>query len=92
MAVQRLWLTATQQGLHLQPQMTPVIFRWYARAGRQFSVDPHLAELASQVASDFERIAQVAPTEPFGFFARVGVCQAPVSRSVRQDVADLMQV
>jgi hypothetical protein len=25
--VQRLWLTATHQGLHLQPQMTPMIFR-----------------------------------------------------------------
>jgi nitroreductase len=27
MTVQRLWLTVTQLGLHLQPQMTPVIFR-----------------------------------------------------------------
>jgi len=92
MAVQRLWLTATQRGLHLQPQMTPVIFRWYARAGRRFSADAHLAELASQVATDFERIANATPTEPFGFFARVGVCAAPESRSIRQDVADLMRV
>ena len=91
MSVQRIWLTATQQGLHLQPQMTPVIFRWYARAGRQFSTDAHLAELAIQVATDFERVAQAAPTDHFGFFARVGVSQTPASRSIRQDVADLMQ-
>lgn len=92
MGVQRLWLTATQQGLHLQPQMTPVIFRWYARAGRQFSTDSHLAVLASGVATDFERMAQGTPTDPFGFFARVGVCSVPVSRSTRQDVVDLMRV
>jgi hypothetical protein len=92
MAVQRLWLTATQQGLHLQPQMTPVIFRWYARAGRRFSADAHLAELTNQMAADFEGIAQVSRTEPFGFFARVGVCPMPISRSIRQDVADLMWV
>ncbi len=92
MAVQRLWLTATQLELHLQPQMTPVIFRWYARAGRRFSADAQLAELAGQMASDFEGIAQVSPTEPFGFFARVGVCPIPVSRSIRQDVAELMRV
>ncbi len=90
-AVQRLWLTATQQNLHLQPQMTPVIFRWYARAGRQFSVDAHLAELASQMADDFEGIAQVKPSEPFGFFARVGICPVPLSRSVRLEVAQQMQ-
>lgn len=91
MAVQRLWLTATHQGLHLQPQMTPVIFRWYVRAGRQFSAKRHLSELARRVAADFEQIAQVAPAEPFGFFARVGVCQTPTSRSIRRDVTDLMQ-
>lgn len=90
MAVQRLWLTVTQFDLHLQPQMTPVIFRWYARAGRRFSADAHLIGLSKQVAIDFERIAQVAPTDPFGFFARVGVCDVPVSRSIRQDVAELM--
>lgn len=92
MAVQRIWLEATHQGLHLQPQMTPVIFRWYARAGRRFSADANLADLSSQVATDFERIAKVGTTEPFGFFARVGVCDVPVSRSIRQDVAELMQV
>jgi hypothetical protein len=91
-AVQRLWLTATQQGMHLQPQMTPVIFRWYARAGRRFSADVCLTELSNQVAADFERTAQVSSVEPFGFFARVGVCAVPESRSIRQDVADLMRV
>lgn len=90
-AVQRIWLTATHQGLHLQPQMTPVIFRWYARAGRRFSAAPKLFEQALHLSSDFERIANATPKDHFGFFARVGNSQAPRSRSIRQDLAALMK-
>lgn len=92
MAVQRLWLTITQQGLHLQPQMTPVIFRWYARAGRRFSTLPGLFDQSIQLADDFERITNSTQADSFGFFARVGVSQPLVSRSIRLDVADLMKV
>ncbi|WP_180128302.1 nitroreductase family protein [Rhodoferax sp. BLA1] len=92
MAVQRLWLTATQQSLHLQPQMTPVIFRWYARAGRRFSTLPSLFDQSLRLADDFERVTNSTQTDSFGFFARVGVSQPPVSRSIRLDVADLMKV
>ena len=92
MAVQRLWLTATQQSLHLQPQMTPVIFRWYARAGRRFSTSPSLFDQSLFLADDFERVTGSTQTDSFGFFARVGVSQPPGSRSIRLDVADLMKV
>jgi len=91
-AVQRLWLTATHQDLHFQPQMTPVIFRWYARAGRRFSAQPELFQQAVNVAADFERVAGVGPTQDFGFFARVGVSKIPDSRSIRKDLAALMKV
>lgn len=90
-AVQRIWLTATLHGLHLQPQMTPVIFRWYGRAGRRFSTEPELFEQALRLSDDFERIAGAAPDEHFGFFARVGVSAVPHSRSIRQDLAALMK-
>ena len=91
-AVQRIWLTATRLGLHLQPQMTPVIFRWYASAGRHFSTEPTLFEQALKLSGDFERIANATPTANFGFFARVGVSQVPQSRSIRQDLVALMKV
>ena len=90
-AVQRIWLMATHHGLHLQPQMTPVIFRWYARAGRRFSADLTLFEKALSLSGDFERIANATPTDDFGFFARVGVSHVPQSRSIRQDLAALMK-
>lgn len=90
-AVQRIWLTATLQGLHMQPQMTPVIFRWYARAGRRFSTVPALYEQALRLSDDFERLAKAAPTDNFGFFARVGVSPVPQSRSIRQELDTLMK-
>ena len=90
-AVQRIWLTATHLGLHLQPQMTPVIFRWYARAGRRFSSAPHLWEQALNLSGNFERIANATPKDDLGFFARVGVSHLPQSRSIRLNLAALMK-
>ena len=91
MAVQRMWLTATKLGLHLQPQMTPVIFRWYARAGRRFSAQPELFQQSKDFTADFEQTVGAKPAEPFGFFARVGTSPIPQSRSIRQDLSDLMK-
>ena len=90
-AVQRIWLTATQQMLHLQPEMTPIIFRWYARAGRKFSATPALFQDALNLSGDFERITGAEPKDDFGFFARVGTSSAPKSRSTRLDLANLMK-
>lgn len=90
-AMQRVWLTVTQLGLHLQPEMTPVIFRWYARAKRPFSADPALFETALRLSDKFEQLAGAAPDDAFGFFCRIGASQIPRSRSTRLDVAELMK-
>lgn len=90
-AVQRIWLTATQHDLHLQPQMTPVIFRWYAQTGRRFSTVDSLFDQSVKLASRFEAIANMPTTQSFGFFARVGTCPIPHSRSIRQDLPQLMK-
>lgn len=82
-ALQRLWLTAAAQGLLLQPQMTPLIFRWYARHQRSFSARPGLNEAAEAMATDFEHLVAAAPGDDFGFFCRVGHAQQPQSRSLR---------
>ena len=89
-AMQRLWLTATASGLHLQPEMTPVIFRWYARAGRPVSAAPEIGPRVVEVADRFERLAGVSSDSAFAFFCRVGASGAPVSRSLRRDLADLI--
>lgn len=88
---QRMWLTATRLGLHLQPQMTPIIFRWYANANRSFSTDPTIFKLALRSSTNFEKLAGASPSDPFGFFVRVGVSRKPWSRSLRQDLQALLK-
>lgn len=89
-AMQRLWLATTSLGLHLQPEMTPVIFRWYARAGRVFSGLPELVCRASQLAEAFEFSANARHEDAFAFFCRVGNSPAPASRSVRKGLDELI--
>lgn len=89
-ALQRLWLTATACGLHLQPQMTPVIFRWYVQAGRSISRTPHIDPGASALAARFETLAGAGRDDPFAFFCRVGSCAPPRSRSIRKELAELL--
>ena len=89
-AMQRLWLTATANNLHLQPEMTPVIFRWYARAGREISADSVINGRLGLLASRFEALVGVAQEEPFAFFCRVGQSAKPLSRSLRKSLSQLM--
>lgn len=89
-AMQRLWLTASAVGLHLQPEMTPVIFRWYVRAGRQFSASPNVAFGAPALATLFERLAGAGPHDAFVFFCRTGNSKAPSSRSLRRELDELL--
>jgi hypothetical protein len=89
-AMQRLWLTATSLGLHLQPEMTPIIFRWYVQAGRTISVKPEIDRDAARIATRFEAAAGADGTAPFAFFGRVGFSSEPWARSVLKELGDLM--
>lgn len=90
-AMQRLWLTATAVGLHLQPEMTPVIFHWYVRAGKQISTLPHIDSHAKRLAKELEALAhQRSGGEVFAFLGRVGLSEVPRSRSIRKGLQDLL--
>jgi len=89
-AMQRLWLTATAVGLHLQPEMTPLIFRWYARAGRTISALPGIDRRAAQLAEELESLLATRPSDDLAFFCRVGYSARPTSRSVRRNLHELM--
>ncbi|ATE59119.1 nitroreductase family protein [Thauera sinica] len=91
-ALQRLWLTATAHGLHLQPEMTPLIFRWYVRAGRSISALRAIDIEAAAVTSYMERLVGAEPETSFTFFCRVGQSKQPASRSLRHSVDKLMEV
>lgn len=89
-AMQRLWLTATANDLQLQPQMTPVIFRWYVRSGKSISSLPAIDRHARLLAERFEKLASAETSDAFAFFCRVGQAAPPASRSTRKSLDDLM--
>lgn len=90
-AMQRVWLAASAHGLHLQPQMTPVIFRWYARSGERVSARESINQGAARLASRFEALAGLPADARIAFFCRVGVCEAPHARSTRRPLHSLMK-
>lgn len=91
-ALQRMWLAATGQGLLMQPEMTPVIFRWYARSAEPISVRAGINAGAQELAERFEAITCARPPTPFMFFCRVGVGRTPSSRSLRHRLENLFHV
>lgn len=87
-AMQRFWLTAESRNLRLQPQMTPLIFSWYAAAGRSLSLVQGLDGKAAELALDMGRV--LGPTRDAVFFCRVGRGSRPDSRSTRRTTESLI--
>lgn len=90
-ALQRYWLTATQQGLLVQPQMTPLIFTQYVRSGLRFTQSQPAMTRAARIADELEAILGRAVCERTLFMGRVGFGATPASRSIRLPVEKLMQ-
>lgn len=89
-AMQRIWLTAAAEGLYLQPEMTPLIFRWYVRSGARFSALDSLATRAEALAAEIEAIADAGADDPMAFFCRIGRADPPEGRSLRIPLGKLM--
>jgi Nitroreductase family len=89
-AIQRLWLTATSLQLQLQPEMTPVIFRWYVQAGRPLSRNETVNRLLPPLAKRFEALTNSTSQEAFAFFCRIGTSFPPKARSLRKQLKELM--
>ncbi|MEO7728272.1 MAG: molybdopterin biosynthesis protein MoeY [Burkholderiales bacterium] len=89
-ALQRFWLTATRLGLFLQPEMTPLIFSWYVRAGRRFSVLPSLWNQASALTRQWQDFLGADIMERAVFCGRAGTGPAPSARSLRLPLQGLI--
>ena len=90
-ALQRLWLTVTQLGLHLQPEMTPLIFASYARARVRFSGNPAMLERGERIARDLQGLIGTSAESRAVFMARVGAGRPPKARSLRKPLQQLLQ-
>lgn len=89
-AMQRLWLTAHALGLHLQPEMTPVIFNWYAASARPLSARPGIDERVRMLAGRLATLLGHDAARGLVVLCRVGASAAPTSRSTRKGLAELM--
>jgi sulfur-carrier protein adenylyltransferase/sulfurtransferase len=90
-AVQRFWVTATQLGLQLQPEMTPVIFSRYIREGRNFTSSPKPNALARSLAARFDDYCGGGKAPQVAFLGRIGAGTPAWARSTRLPLAKLLK-
>lgn len=83
-ALQRFWLTATSLGLHVQPEMTPVIFSRYHRQGLRFTQIERYREAAGRLSSRLRTALGDRAAESLFFLGRMGACNPPTFRSTRK--------
>ncbi len=88
-AMQRFWLTATHLGLQLQPEVTPLIFSWYQRAGQRFSAEPGLQEQARILDGRFVDWLGRDDWRNAVFMGRIGNGPTPQARAVRLTLQEL---
>lgn len=89
-AMQRLWLTAAQLDLQLQPEVTPLIFARYSRDCLQFSSLREAPLLASRIAKRLDREIGETEAKNAVFMGRVGAGKPATSRSLRLPLEQLM--
>ena len=89
-AIQRFWLTATQLGLQIQPEMTPLIFSGYIKQDLKFTQEQSVLEFAQKLAKRFRNILGETTTDHAVFIGRIGNGKATTARSLRLSVSELV--
>jgi len=89
-AIQRFWLTADKLGLRHQPEVTPLIFANYARAGRKFSDQREMADLARAIGGRLEMLLGGDRARHAVWMGRIGAGPASRARSVRLPLERLL--
>ncbi|HMM47158.1 MAG TPA: nitroreductase family protein [Thiobacillaceae bacterium] len=90
-AVQRFWLTATQLGLQLQPEVTPLVFGRYVRRGVEFSRTASAARDARRLYGRLSALLPGSAAERAVFLGRIGLGRPAASRSLRRSLEGLMR-
>ena len=88
--MQRFWLTATQLGLQLQPEMAPLIFAGYARDGIRFSDKKGTTEYAHEILEKLDGIVGANERKRAMFMGRIGAGKTAQARSLRLPLRQLM--
>ena len=89
-AMQRFWLTLTQLGLVMQPEMTPLIFNAYLRDDTKFTAQTKLQALAMRLKTQLEALIG-HDTGTAVFMGRLGAGKPHAARSMRLDLKSLLR-
>ncbi|WP_133717514.1 ThiF family adenylyltransferase [Methylocaldum gracile] len=89
-ALQRFWLTATQLGLQLQPEMTPLIFAGYIRESIKFTRVDAVEKKAKLLANELTALLGDECVERAVFMGRIGEGKPPKARSIRKPLSKLL--
>lgn len=82
-AMQRFWLTATQLGLQLQPEMTPLIFSWYHDNSSRFSQIDAVQRTLPTIRKKLAKVMGDDVPSHGVFMGRIGYGKPAKSRSHR---------
>ncbi len=88
-AIQRLWLTATNLGLQMQPQYTPLVFARYARDGRAFTTVAAAHAAAGSIARRLDDVLG-GNADKAVWLARIGPARSVRGRSLRLPLSKLL--
>lgn len=88
-AVQRFWLAATQLGLQLQPEMTPLIFSGYLKKNVIFTTKFAIRSYAEKLVHKFEMLLGKKGVDKIVFMGRIGKGATAKTRSLRLSLSRL---
>lgn len=89
-AMQGFWLKATELGLYIQPEMTPIIFTRYHRQARHFTQNPRARAMVQDLNRRLVNIMAGQDVESLFFMGRMGTGPAPQARSIRWPLGKLL--
>jgi hypothetical protein len=89
-AVQRYWLTLTELGLVMQPEMTPLIFSKYVREERHFTHAKNLHGRAARLQEQTAKLIFNGNAFPV-YMGRLGAGPVARARSERRPLEELLQ-
>ena len=90
-ALQRLWLTASSLDLHIQPEMTPVIFTRDYRHGQSFTRTAGAIERVAKLNRRLTELLAGNHTDSLFFMGRMGSGSPPWARSTRRPLDQLLR-
>jgi hypothetical protein len=88
-AFQRIWLTAEQLGLRLQPEYTPVEFARHVHHGLTLTKVASLQRRIERLVSDYAALLAPIPPERCLMLVRLGEGPPAQARALRLSLAEL---